>query len=247
MINWINHLQFGINSRAVSLVTFSTDASTKVNLGQGVLVGLDALDYSGGLTNHGAAIQMCQSTFDGSNGDAQHFMLLVTDGVATTQSGTYDAARGVAHGRNQARIAKEAGTSIETVFINPAQAQADVINYMNDLSSSGSHYDVSDFENFGKMVNDIAYKIACSGDGAITPVAAPQDQASVPTALQAVTYCGCITCTESVMNSYAGKYTCKGRMDWLQKFPRNKSESEACATIYGEYPDVCRCSPSCDN
>ena len=189
MINWINHLQFGINNRAVSLVTFSTNASTKVSLGQAVLVGLDALDYSGGLTNHGPAIEKCQSTFDGSNEDAQHFMLLVTDGVATTQNGKYDDAKGVAHGKNQARLAKEAGATIETVFVNPAQAQADVINYMNDLRSSGSHYDnVSDFENLGKMVNAIAYTIACSGGGAITPVAAPQDQASVPTALQAVTY-----------------------------------------------------------
>jgi len=33
-------------------------------------------------------------------------MLLVTDGVVTTQSGKYDAAKGVAHGRNQARISK---------------------------------------------------------------------------------------------------------------------------------------------
>lgn len=250
-INWINLLQFGINHRKVSIVTFATNARTKVGLGEAALTGLDTLDYSGGLTNHGDAIKECERTFDGAitdgSNDPTNIMLLVTDGVATTKTGDHNAAEGVAHGRNQARLAKEAGTNIETVFINPAQAQADTISYMNDLSSSGSHYDVSDFDNLDKMVNDIAYKIACSGDGAIIPVAAPVDQASVPSALQAVTYCGCSTCTESVMKSKAGKHTCRGRIDWLMKFPRGKSESEACATIYGEYPDVCKCSPTCDN
>ena len=79
------HLQFGMNSKSHSLVTFSTAAQTRVSLGQDVLAGVDALDYKGGLTNHGEAIKACQSTFDGSGADTKDFILLVTDGVATTK------------------------------------------------------------------------------------------------------------------------------------------------------------------
>lgn len=245
VINWINHLQFGVNSRSLSLVTFSGSASTKVQLGQDVLAGVDGLDYTGGLTNHGAAINHCKSTFDGSSADSQNFILLVTDGVATSKNGSFNTADGIEHGKNRANVAKEAGITIETVFINPAQAEADVISYMNELSSSGSHFDVSDFENLGKTVNDIAYKIACSGDGRVTPAAAPELQ-PVSAAAAGLHYCDCSTCTESVMNSYAGLYTCKGRIDWLKSYPRNKSEHDACATVYSEFPDICKCSPTCD-
>ena len=67
---------------------FAAEAQTKVSLGQDVLSGLNDLDYSGGLTNHGAAIQQCQSTFAGSNDGGKNFILLVTDGVATTKVST---------------------------------------------------------------------------------------------------------------------------------------------------------------
>jgi len=62
--NWLNHLQYGINRRSVSMVTFSTQASTKVPVGGDYLAGANSLDYSGGLTNHGAAIKECMDSFE---------------------------------------------------------------------------------------------------------------------------------------------------------------------------------------
>jgi len=62
--NWLNHLQYGINRKSVSMVTFSTLASTKVPVGGDYLAGANSLDYSGGLTNHGAAIKECMDSFE---------------------------------------------------------------------------------------------------------------------------------------------------------------------------------------
>ena len=247
VVNWINHLQFGLNSRTLSLVTFAGSAQVQIGIGGDIMSGLDNLDYSGGLTNTGSAIQQCQSTFDGhSNDDTTNFILLVTDGVPTTQSGWYSASQGDSHARTQANAAKAAGSNIETVFINPSDANESIRNFMSYLSSSGTYYNVGDFEALEKVVNDIAYKISCSGDDVVTPVAAPVEQASIPAELQETTYCGCSQCTESVMESYAGKHTCRKRIKWL-KMARKKTEETACRTVYNEYPEVCKCNPDCDN
>ena len=117
---------------------------------------------------------------------------------------------------------------------------------MSSLSSSGSHYDVGDFEALEKVVNNIAYKISCSGDDVVTPVAAPVEQASIPAELQETTYCGCSQCTESVMQSKAGWHTCRARIEWMVGW-RRKNEEKACRKVYQEYPEVCKCNPDCDN
>ncbi len=65
-----------------------------------------------------------------------------------------------------------------------------------------------------------------------------QDQASTPA-------CGCENCTTDVLSTYAGQYTCGGRINWLQtseggSFP----ELAACRKIADAYPGIC--GPACD-
>ena len=59
----------------------------KVPMGGDALNEINSLDYSGGLTNHGAAIDMYQTTFSGGAG-VTPFILSITDGLATSADGS---------------------------------------------------------------------------------------------------------------------------------------------------------------
>ena len=124
LVSEIGDPQNGIENKQFSLVRFATDSSIEANLGssQNALTAINNLDYTGGITNHGDAIISCQSTLVGSL--VPTFILMVTDGVATTQTGLYDPPAGVAHGIASAEEVKQGGTNIETVFINPDSASA---------------------------------------------------------------------------------------------------------------------------
>jgi hypothetical protein len=55
--------------------------------------------------------------------------------------------------------------------------------------------------------------------------------------------CGCSECTNTVLNTYAGDYTCGARIAFLES--RGKTEEEACSRVAGtEFPSIC--GPSCD-
>jgi hypothetical protein len=58
--------------------------------------------------------------------------------------------------------------------------------------------------------------------------------------------CGCSTCTDDVLGTMAGGYTCGARITWLQTAQGGgKSEVDACKKIAGEeYPGIC--GPMCD-
>jgi len=102
---------------------------------------------------------------------------LVTDGLATSANGDFNTIDGPIHGRARASVTKAAGTQIETVFINPSTQTPDLVTYMNDLSTSGTHHLVGDFDQLGETVSNIAYNIACTTEvlapGASPPVTPP--------------------------------------------------------------------------
>jgi hypothetical protein len=58
--------------------------------------------------------------------------------------------------------------------------------------------------------------------------------------------CGCDECTDVVLNTIAGDYTCGARINWLQTVGGgSKSEEEACIQISGgEFDGIC--GPKCD-
>jgi len=232
---------------------------------------------------------MCQTTFSGGAG-VTPFILLITDGLATSANGDFDEAAGPLHGRARAAVAKASGTQIETVFINPATQTPTLVSYMNDLSTSGTHHLAGDFDQLGTTVSNIAYNIACTTEviapGAsppVTPAPTPlapgvaycswrncdgtvqggwcdesQTRCSgcsgqwctesnpqptppptpAPTPPTAGPYhCNCSTCTESVWNRWAGSWTCKARVEWMQTASQGYTEQGACNYVTNEYPD----------
>lgn len=83
----------------------------------------------------------------------------------------------------------------------------------------------------------------------LPPTAGPT---SIPTAVPtakpvaaAKYYCNAATCTEDVWETYAydqaGEYTCGSRISWMQN-NEGYTESDACAFVTGEFPDVCLCA-----
>ena len=128
-------------------------------MGGDALNGINNMDYTGGFTNHGAGIDACQTTFFGAAG-VTPFILIITDGLATSANGNLDKWGGPPHGRASAVIAKASGTQIETVFINPATQTPTLVSYMNDLSTSVTHHLAGDFDQLGTTVSNIAYDIA---------------------------------------------------------------------------------------
>jgi len=65
-----------------------------------------------------------------------------------------------------------------------------------------------------------------------------------PTPVEEVCGCPTTSCTDAVLNTFAGDYTCRARMDYLQT-SRGFTEFEACATVAGvEFPSECGgCDP----
>ncbi len=55
--------------------------------------------------------------------------------------------------------------------------------------------------------------------------------------------CGCSDCTNTVLNTYAGDYTCGARIAFLES--TGKTEEEACSRVAAkEFPSIC--GASCD-
>merc|ERR1711971_979693 len=105
----------------------------------------EKLDYSGGGTNHAAAITACQETLAQSlHDDRENVILLITDGVATMPDYPFESAEAAAD------LAKEAGTMIVPVFVSPENQQQ--LDYMAGLSSDGQVADVTDFAELSSLI-----------------------------------------------------------------------------------------------
>mmetsp|Transcript_49092 Transcript_49092/g.90933 ORF Transcript_49092/g.90933 Transcript_49092/m.90933 type:complete len:579 (-) Transcript_49092:225-1961(-) len=79
-----------------------------------------------------------------------------------------------------------------------------------------------------------------------SPTASPASP--VPTASPAVSgpsSCSCASCTQEVLDTYAGEYTCGARINWLQTSEGGSySEQGACSKVAGEFPSYCgQCDP----
>ena len=81
------------------------------------------------------------------------------------------------------------------------------------------------------------------------PTKVPTSSPSVSVSASTPSPCGCDECTDAVLNTMAGDYTCGARIIWLQTVGGgSKSEEEACIQIsgidFGEFSTVC--GPMCD-
>lgn len=75
-----------------------------------------------------------------------------------------------------------------------------------------------------------------------SPTAPPVDSGPSP--------CGCASCTQEILDTYAGQNKCGARIDWLKSSDGGShSESEACGKVAGnEFPNECGpCDPATCN
>jgi len=154
----VNALAEETDSRAFSVVEFAATATSVIGLSSSseATQELEKLAYSGGGTNHAAAITACQETLDQStDNDRENAILLITDGVATRPSGNPFQSAEVA-----ADLAKEAGTMLVPVFVG-LQTQ-EHLDYMAGLSSDGQVADVTDFAELSSLIESLVPKLACS-------------------------------------------------------------------------------------
>ena len=110
-------------------------------------------------------------------------------------------------------------------------------------------------DEFGGVCGPMCDPTRCDKD--VIPTSSPSlGPTRVPTSSPSVTVsasnpspCGCDECTDAILNTKAGDYTCGARINWLQTVGGgSKSEEEACIQIsgidFGEFSGVC--GPMCD-
>ncbi|KAL7543665.1 hypothetical protein ACHAXR_012971 [Thalassiosira sp. AJA248-18] len=117
---------------------------------------ISQLDYTGGLTNHPAAIQMCQQAFP-SFGGRNNFLLLVTDDVSSAPDSDAQGAAELA-----ATSAKLDGTFIIPVFIRGRDKYCinclltdTELAFMRRLSSDGKVFVVTDFDSLNSLQDQL--------------------------------------------------------------------------------------------
>lgn len=149
--------------KSFSIVQFATNARLVGDLSstEEVLPVIERLDYTGGLTNHAAAIRTCQQTFssggDDDDGGRKNFVMLITDGVSTEPgfdpAGTAEAA---------AMSAKSEGTFLVPVFISPNGNDPAAYAFMRRLGSDGKVFDVTDFDSLDSLRDRLVDRVSCA-------------------------------------------------------------------------------------
>lgn len=135
---------------------------------------LDGLDYTGGLTNHAAAIGRCRgslaaspsgplSSDDGASvlpwapaAARRDVLVLVTDGVPSEPAADPEGAAAAA-----ARAARDDGIVIVPVFIAPDN-DGSALSFMRGLSSDGEVFDVTDFASLDSVRDRLVQQVSCS-------------------------------------------------------------------------------------
>ena len=148
-------------SKSFSVVHFATEARTAGGLSSAAKARrtIDKLDYTGGRTNHAAAVRECQRSFSSGGarrGARKNFILLVTDGVSSEPS--FDPA-GAATAA--ATTAKADGTFIIPVFISPNNDWSPY-RFMRSLSSDNNVFDVTDFAGLNSLLVRLVDQVSCT-------------------------------------------------------------------------------------
>lgn len=143
--------------KSFSVVQFATNAQLVRGLSSGAqtLSVIDRLDYTGGLTNHAAAIEKCQETFL-ATGNRKNFIMLITDGVPSEPDVNPEGAAETA-----ARLVKNDETFITPVFISPKNDWS-ALSFMKRLSSDGRVFDVTDFGSLNSLQQTLVDQVSCS-------------------------------------------------------------------------------------
>ena len=138
-----------------SIVPFATNATLVSDLASAVeaLDSLDALTFTGGRTNHAAAIDSCrtslQSSPEGEN--RKNYLLLITDGSASEPEGV--------PGLVAEAAAMEAKS--EGIIIIPVMIKQWLYVYLERISSDGTVFDASNFDVLDSLQEKLLAQISC--------------------------------------------------------------------------------------
>jgi len=142
-----------------SIVQFATDASIASfpQPANAALSTVNNLSYTGGITNHAAAIASCQQSLSLSqNPGRKNFMMLITDGEPTAPENTAEAAANF-----MAAQAKSNGMFIIPIFISPTY-DAYALSFMRGLSSDDKVFDVTGFDGLLNLQEALVNQVSCS-------------------------------------------------------------------------------------
>ena len=145
--------------QSYSLVGFGVDAEVAIDgvLPEDILVSLDEIVYTGGRTNHAAAIDACTSTF--GIDDSRNLMLLITDGDPSEPRGSPQA---------DAEVAAATAKAAYDAFIIPVMIipqfttlVPEPLVYLSGISGDGTVFDVSDFDVLDSLQDRLLAKMSC--------------------------------------------------------------------------------------
>ncbi len=151
MINALNMVDI---ESSFSIVMFATDAEILSNLASAdeALVSLDELTFTGGRTNHAAAINSCRTSLESSaQNDRKNILLLITDGSPSEPDGLSEFAAEMA--------AAEAKSG--KIFIIPVMIKQLLHAYLQRISSDGTIFDASDFDVLDSLKDKLVAHVSC--------------------------------------------------------------------------------------
>ena len=140
-----------------SLVHFASDAeiaSTLQNANQAIKT-LQRLDYTGGATNLGGGITLCQKTLDASTAGRKNFMIIVTDGDPTVPS-----VRPREVSLRAASEAKKKGTFVIPIFVEQIGSNDPAVALMKEISSDAQVF-LTDFDSIVSLKDIVFEQVIC--------------------------------------------------------------------------------------
>ena len=140
-----------------SLVHFATDAeivSTLQNANRAIKT-LQQVDYTGGSTNLGEGIRLCQKTLDSSTPGRKNFMVIVTDGEPTVPS-----VRPREVSLRAASAAKNKGTFVIPIFVEQIGSNDPAVALMKEISSDRQVF-LTDFDSIVSLKDKIFEQVVC--------------------------------------------------------------------------------------
>ena len=161
---------------------------------------VNQLDYTGGATNHGQAINKCRQALQDTTSNNK-YMLVITDGVSTAGG---DDPAGVAI--DAANRAKEDDIFIIPVFVMTSENLGG-LDFMSEISSDGKVFNVTDFGSLNSLETQLVEQVSCSSIETPEPTKAPQDTPLPPTSVPS-TMPSCVTGDSFDLCLALGEFVC---------------------------------------
>ncbi|KAK1735120.1 hypothetical protein QTG54_014186 [Skeletonema marinoi] len=149
------------SEQSYSIVGFATNASFVSNLvplSVDAFSSLDSLAYSGGRTNHAAAISSCQQSLSNANAtERKNMIMLITDGNPTEPDQETTAINDAIAAAIQA---KEAGSILIPVMLTTTSIDNNTTDYMTEISSEGLFFNTS-LSTLDSVEESLLSKVLC--------------------------------------------------------------------------------------